>query len=48
MVAPEGQVVGVDMSPSMLERAKHAAEEAGIVNVDFRQGYGEELPVDEG
>ncbi len=42
------QVVGVDMNPSMLERAKHTAEEAGIENVDFRQGYGEELPVDEG
>ncbi len=48
MVAPEGQVIGVDMTASMLEKARHAAEEAGIENVDFRQGYGEELPVDDG
>lgn len=48
MVEPEGQVVGVDMTTSMLEKARHAAEEAGIENVDFRQGYGEELPVDDG
>lgn len=48
MVAPDGQVVGVDMTSSMLERARQAAKEAGIDNVDFRQGYGEDLPVDDG
>lgn len=48
MVAPEGQVVGVDMTPSMLAKAKRAAKEAGIENVDFRLGYGEELPIEDG
>ncbi len=48
MVAPTGHVVGVDMTPNMLEKARRAAGEAGIENVEFRQGYGEELPIDDG
>lgn len=48
MVAPDGEVVGVDMTLSMLDKAKQSLEEAGIENVNFRQGYGEELPVDDG
>jgi arsenite methyltransferase len=48
MVAPQGKVVGVDMTPAMLEKAQAAAEHAGIRNVDFRQGFAEGLPVDDG
>lgn len=48
MVAPEGQVIGVDMTPAMLEKAWQAAKEADFDNVAFRQGFGEELPVDDG
>jgi arsenite methyltransferase len=48
MVAPGGRVVGVDMTSDMLEKARRAAEEVGIANVEFRQGYGEELPVPDG
>lgn len=48
MVAPSGQVVGVDMTPEMLEKARTAADEAGITNVEFREAYMEELPVDDG
>jgi SAM-dependent methyltransferase len=48
LVAPEGQVIGVDMTPSMLEKARRAVEEAGIENADFHQGFGEEMPVDDG
>jgi arsenite methyltransferase len=48
MVAPAGQVIGVDMSPEMLEKARRAAAEAGWENVAFRYGYGEELPVEDG
>ena len=47
-VAPAGRVIGVDMTPAMLERARAAAERAGIANVEFRQGYAEELPVGDG
>jgi arsenite methyltransferase len=47
-VGPEGQVVGVDMTPSMLEKARRAADEARIANVEFRKSYAESFPVDEG
>jgi SAM-dependent methyltransferase len=45
MAEPTGQVIGVDMTPAMLEKARQAAGEAGLANVTFRQGYGEALPV---
>jgi arsenite methyltransferase len=48
MVAPGGMVIGVDMTPEMLEKARRAAREAGIENVEFRSGYAESLPVEEG
>jgi arsenite methyltransferase len=48
MVGPSGQVIGVDMTPAMLKKARQAAGEAGLDNVIFRQGYGEELPVADG
>jgi arsenite methyltransferase len=48
MVGPEGLVIGVDMTPGMLEKARRAAEEAGLDNVEFREAYAEELPVPDG
>jgi arsenite methyltransferase len=45
MVGPDGKVVGVDMTPAMLEKARRNATEAGLDNVTFREGYGEALPV---
>jgi arsenite methyltransferase len=45
MVGPTGQVVGVDMTPTMLHKARQGAAKAGIENVEFREGYGESLPV---
>jgi arsenite methyltransferase len=47
-VGPTGRVIGVDMTPSMLEKARRAADETGLVNVEFREGYAEALPVDDG
>jgi ubiquinone/menaquinone biosynthesis C-methylase UbiE len=47
-VGPSGRVIGVDMTPAMLERARASAERNGIPNVEFRQGYAEELPVEDG
>jgi SAM-dependent methyltransferase len=47
-VGAEGRVVGVDMTPEMLERARAGAEEAGIGNVEFREGLAEQLPVENG
>jgi arsenite methyltransferase len=45
MVGPDGHVVGVDMTPAMLAKARRAAQEAGLGNVHFREGFGEALPV---
>lgn len=45
---PDGEVVGVDMTPAMLEKARDAAEEAGLENAEFREGYAEDLPVEDG
>jgi arsenite methyltransferase len=47
-VGPDGRVIGVDMISSMLEKARHAAEETRLGNVEFREGYAEALPVDDG
>ena len=47
-VGPEGHVVGVDMTPEMLERARANAERAGASNVEFRAGRLEALPVEDG
>jgi SAM-dependent methyltransferase len=48
MVSPAGQVVGIDMTPAMIEKARSAAQEAAISNVEFRRGYAETLPVEDG
>lgn len=47
MVGPTGHVVGVDMTPAMLEKARHNAELLGLANVEFRLGHLEALPVDD-
>jgi arsenite methyltransferase len=47
-VGPTGLVIGVDMTPEMLERARDNAEKAGVGSfVDFREGRLEDLPVDD-
>jgi arsenite methyltransferase len=48
MVGPEGRVIGVDMTQAMLEKARAAANETGLENVEFHQSYAEELPVPDG
>lgn len=48
MVGAEGRVVGVDMTPAMLAKAREAAAEVGCTNVTFREGYAETLPVPDG
>ena len=45
---PEGRVIGVDMTPAMLDKARRAAQETQLSNVEFREGYAESLPVDDG
>lgn len=47
-VGAEGRVVGVDMLPEMLEKARGTARLMRLGNVDFREGILEEMPVDDG
>jgi SAM-dependent methyltransferase len=47
LVAPGGWVIGIDMTPAMLEKAQAAAVAANVVNVEFRNGLLEALPVDD-
>ena len=47
-VGPTGRVIGVDMTPTMLAKARSVAAEIGAHNVEFREGFMEELPVDDG
>ena len=48
MVGERGRVVGVDMTPEMLEKAQASAAEKGLRSVEFRRGHAEMLPVDDG
>jgi arsenite methyltransferase len=45
MVGARGKVVGVDMTPAMLARARRAAASGGFANVQFHDGLAEALPV---
>lgn len=46
-VGPSGKVISVDMTPAMLEKAQPAAEARGLANIEFRQGFAEDLPLDD-
>ncbi len=44
-VGPTGRVIGVDMTPEMIERAQRNAARTGLRQVEFRLGRLEQLPV---
>lgn len=44
-VGSDGRVIGVDMTPEMITKARGNAERAGVSNVEFRLGEIEHLPV---
>ncbi|MFA6600155.1 MAG: arsenite methyltransferase [Candidatus Omnitrophota bacterium] len=46
-VGKTGHVIGVDMTPEMLEKARTNAEKGGFGNVEFRMGEIEKLPVED-
>jgi len=48
MIGPGGKVIGIDMTPEMLEKARTAATESNLANVEFHEAYMEELPVPDG
>ena len=45
LVGPSGRVIGIDMTPEMIAKARISAVEAGLTNVEFREGVLEALPV---
>lgn len=47
-VGPTGHVIGVDMTPVMIEKARKNASQAGLTNVEFRFGDAENMPVENG
>lgn len=47
-VGPSGRVIGLDMTPEMLAAARRNAESAGVDNVEFIEGYLEDIPLPDG
>lgn len=44
-VGRTGRVIGVDMTPAMLEKARVNAEKTGHTQIEFREGLLEDLPI---
>lgn len=47
-VGSGGRVIGIDMTPEMIRKARANAEKGGHRNVEFRQGVAENMPVEDG
>ena len=47
-VGPQGRVIGIDMTPEMIARARANATAGGYGNVEFRLGQIEDMPVESG
>lgn len=45
MTGPAGRVIGVDMTPAMLEQARASAEQMGLANVELHESLIETLPL---
>ncbi len=48
MAGADGEVIGVDMTQEMIDKARNNAKATGCKNVSFHQGIFEELPVKDG
>jgi arsenite methyltransferase len=46
-VGPTGKAYGLDMTPEMLDLARRNALQAGLTNVEFLDGYIEDIPLPE-
>ena len=47
MTGPTGRVIGVDMTPTMLDRARQSAREMGFDNVHLHESLIESLPLED-
>ena len=48
MAGEGGEIIGVDMTQEMVEKARSNAKATGVNNVTFHQGLFEQLPVEDG
>lgn len=48
LVGDSGRVYGVDITPAMVEKAKHNAAIAGLSNITVVEGSFDSLPIDDG
>ena len=48
MAGADGEIVGIDMTQEMVDKARTNAKVSGINNVSFHSGIFEELPVEDG
>ncbi len=48
LVGAEGHVIGVDMTPEMLDKSSATAKAMDVATVEFRKGLAEALPVEDG
>ncbi|MEX1146014.1 MAG: methyltransferase domain-containing protein [Acidimicrobiia bacterium] len=46
-VGPDGRVVGIDMTPEMLEKSRATADALGLAHVEFRDGFLESMPIED-
>jgi len=46
-VGDSGRVIGIDMTPEMIEKARNNAEKLGLKNIEFRLGDLEDIPVED-
>jgi arsenite methyltransferase len=47
-VGTDGHVVGIDMTPEMLDKSRTTATQLGLTHIEFRDGFAEALPVVDG
>jgi arsenite methyltransferase len=47
-VGPGGHVIGIDMTTEMLAKSRTTASQLGYTHVEFRDGFAESLPIDDG
>ena len=48
MVGADGQVIGIDMTAEMLTKSRATATQMDTAHVEFREGFAEALPVEDG
>ena len=48
LVGPTGKVIGVDMTDATLKKSRKTAKDMGLTQLEFKKGFAEELPAEDG